>query len=157
MLDGLISECETKGRLLTDYALIAFECFHSIQRYKEKEGSFRAYKLDLTKAYERVGWNYVENFLSKFGFSSTFVGWIMRCISSIHFRIKTNGALTKGFKPSRGIRQGGSLSPYLFLFVGRPYIFLQKTFYLEELRDLKICRRAPGLSHLLLADNSLFF
>jgi hypothetical protein len=72
------------SRLITDNALIASECFHTIQKGKKKEGSFHAYKLDLTKAYERVDWHYLEKILTKFGFHPKFVGWIMECISSVH-------------------------------------------------------------------------
>jgi hypothetical protein len=59
LLDGIISENQSAyipGRLITDNALIAFECFHNIQSNKKKDSNFCAYKLDLTKAYERVDW-----------------------------------------------------------------------------------------------------
>jgi hypothetical protein len=80
LLDGLISENQSAfipGRLITDNALIAFECFHHIQRNQKIEGAFCAYKLDLTKAYERVDWRYLQMVLTKFGFHPIFVGWIM--------------------------------------------------------------------------------
>jgi hypothetical protein len=96
--------------------------------------------------------------LSKFGFHPKFIGWIMSCITTVQYKIRINGSLTKGFKPSRGIRQGDSLSPYLFLFVGEGLSkILQRVVYLQELCELKICRRAPGVSHLLFADDSLLF
>jgi hypothetical protein len=76
----------------------------------------------------------------------------------VQYKIKINGELTNGFKPTRGIRQGDPLSPYLFLFVGEGLSkVLQRAVYLKELHDLKICRRAPGNSHLLFADDSLLF
>jgi hypothetical protein len=161
LLDGLISENQSAfipGRLITDNALIAFECFHHIQRNQKTEGAFCAYKLDLTKAYERVDWRYLQMVLTKFGFHPIFVGWIMKCVTSVQYKIRVNGNLTSGFKPTRGIRQGDPLSPYLFLFVGEGLTkVLQRAVFLEELRDLKICRRAPGISHLLFADDSLLF
>jgi hypothetical protein len=86
MLDGLINEAQSTfipRRLITDNALIAFECFIAYRRTRKKDGSFCAYKLDLTKAYERVDWHYLKLILTKFGFHQTFVGWIMSCISSV--------------------------------------------------------------------------
>jgi hypothetical protein len=41
-------------RRITDNTLIAFECAHEIQRTNGRRGDFCAYKLDLTKAYDRV-------------------------------------------------------------------------------------------------------
>jgi hypothetical protein len=52
-LDGLIDETQSAfipGRLLSDNALIAFECFHAIQRNRKQNEFYCAYKLDLSKA-----------------------------------------------------------------------------------------------------------
>lgn len=48
------------GRMITDNALLAFECMHYIEHEKVAENSFCAYKLDLSKAYDRVDWGYLE-------------------------------------------------------------------------------------------------
>jgi hypothetical protein len=61
-LQNLISENQSAfipGRLISDNALIAFECFHAIHRSKKEENSFCAYKLDLSKAYDRVDWKFL--------------------------------------------------------------------------------------------------
>jgi hypothetical protein len=42
------------GRLITDNALIAFECIQSLQKSIDRKGKFCGYKLDLAKAYDRV-------------------------------------------------------------------------------------------------------
>ena len=44
------------GRMITDNALIAFECIHSINQGNTNAQQFCAYKLDLSKAYDRVDW-----------------------------------------------------------------------------------------------------
>jgi hypothetical protein len=42
------------GRMIMDNALIAFECLHAIISGNNNCKGFGAYKLDLTKAYDRV-------------------------------------------------------------------------------------------------------
>jgi hypothetical protein len=76
----------------------------------------------------------------------------------VRFTVKVNGELTKTIKPSCGIRQGDPLSPYLFFFVAEGLTkLLQRAVYNQEFCELKCCRGAPGISHLLFADDSLFF
>lgn len=44
------------GRLITDNAIIAFKCIHFIESLRNNDDLYCAYKLDLSKAYERVDW-----------------------------------------------------------------------------------------------------
>ena len=84
ILDELISPNQSAfvpGRMITDNALIAFECFHSIQKNKKLSSATCAYKLDLSKAYDRVDWKFLEQSMYKLGFAHCWVNWIMSCIT----------------------------------------------------------------------------
>jgi hypothetical protein len=61
------------GQLITDNALIAFECLHALRNGNQKCKTFGAYKLDLTKAYDHVNWGHLEGVVKWLGFHSTWV------------------------------------------------------------------------------------
>lgn len=57
LLDDIVAPEQSAfvpGRLITDNAYIAFECIHTIKQEKDPNRSFCAYKLDVSKAYDRV-------------------------------------------------------------------------------------------------------
>lgn len=160
-LDDLVSDEQSAfvpGRLITDNALLAFECFHSIQKNKQPNKAMCAYKLDLSKAYDRVDWQFLEIAMTRMGFAHKWVNWIMACVTTVRYSIKFNGTLIESFAPSRGLHQGDPLSPFLFLFVvdGLSLVLKEKVAH-NDLSPLHVCRNAPGISHLLFADNTLLF
>jgi ribonuclease HI len=82
----------------------------------------------------------------------------MSCVRSVRFSVKINGQTTQAFSPSRGIRQGDPLSPYLFLFIGEALsCVLKEEINKGSITPLKVARGAPGISNLLFADDSLLF
>lgn len=92
----------------------------------------------------------------KLGFDSRWVQLIMSCVSSVQYRVNFNGVLTEVIKPSRGLRQGDPLSPYLFLLVAEGLSsMLQGAENRGDLVGIRVCREAPMISHLLFADDFL--
>lgn len=55
------------------------------------------------------------NVLTALDFPQSYVQWIMLCITTPSFLVQINGDLASFFQSSRGLRQGCSLSPYLFV------------------------------------------
>lgn len=161
LLSDIISPTQSAfipQRMITDNVLIAFESIHAIQRNNSPDNSFCAYKLDLSKAYDRVDWDFLERALLKVGFCRQWVDWIMECVTTVKFSVNFNGSLLEAFSPTRGLRQGDPLSPYLFLFVAEGLSsVLNREVEAGRLTELKVCRRSPGISHLLFADDSLLF
>jgi hypothetical protein len=105
------------GRLITDNALIAFECIHAMKNGNNNSKKFCAYKLDLSKAYDHVDWGFLEGVLRRLGFHSKWVQWVMACVTIVQYSVCFNNVPLETFKPTHGLRQGDPLSPYLFLFV----------------------------------------
>ena len=101
LLTELISENQSAfipGRLISDNTVIAFECIHHIQSSLQEQ-SYCAYKLDLSKAYDRVDWDFWESALLKWGFSVSWVNRIMVCVRSIKYAVKFNGKMLDQFTP----------------------------------------------------------
>ena len=69
----------------------------------------------MSKAYDRVEWIFLEKIMRHLGFAESMVKLIMSCVSSVTYVILFNRQPVGNIKPSRGLRQGDLLSPYLFL------------------------------------------
>ena len=94
----------------------------------------------------------------KLGFPPQLVQLVMRCVSTARFSVKVSGGLLEPFSPSRGIRHGDPMSPYLFLFCAERLTALLHHYNMGVLdRGVRVCNRSPWISHLLFADDCLIF
>lgn len=103
----------------------------------------------MSKAYDRVEWPFLEAMLLKLGFDNRWVALVMKFISSVSYQVQVNGSKSPCFYPTRGLRQGDPIAPYLFLIVSE---WLSKSIgrmcSMGRLNGIRICHRAPAVSHL---------
>jgi hypothetical protein len=143
------------GRLISDNILLAHESIHTIKRKRDKKG-LCAVKLDMHKGYDRVEWVFFEKIMLKMGFDQRWVDLILACVKTLKYKVRVNAMETNIVIPTRGLRQGDPLSPYLFLLVAEGLSSLLKGAESRgEIQGVRLCRNALVISHLLFADDSL--
>ncbi|XP_071679666.1 uncharacterized protein [Lolium perenne] len=128
------------------------------KRNAAKKHQHCALKLDMRKAYDRVEWNYLKAIMLRMGFHGRWVSLIMRLVSSVSFSVLFNGTPLESFRPSREIRQGDPISPYLFLIAAEGLSgLLKKSRQSLHLQGIQVAPSAPAVNHLLFADDSQLF
>jgi hypothetical protein len=117
-----------------------------------------ALKLDMSKAYARVEWVFLEKVMLKLGFAPIWVQKIMTCVRMVSFSVLVNGQAYGNIKPSRGLRQGDPLFPYLFILcVEGLSNLLCRAEVQQKILGLPISSGGVRLNHLFFADDSLLF
>jgi hypothetical protein len=92
------------------------------------------------------------------GFSERWRELVMRCVTSATFSVRVNVNFSPMFLPTREIRQGNPISPYLFLLCAEGLTSLLKVRGPAFLsRGIRVGIHAPWISHLLFVDDSIVF
>jgi hypothetical protein len=104
VLPNIISHTRSGlGRLITYNILAAYENMHNMQSRMWSKMGFMGLKLDMSKAYDKIGWEFLEADMTRLGFASKWMHLVMACVRSVFYFVVVNGNPTGCFKPTRGI------------------------------------------------------
>ncbi|KAL5782553.1 hypothetical protein ACOSP7_007582 [Xanthoceras sorbifolium] len=161
VLGELVSETQSAfipGRSIFDNAIVGFECMHALKRKRKGKVGLLGLKLDMAKAYDRVEWWFLRAMLLTLGFPPAWVRIIMECVLTVKYSFLINGESFGLVQPTRDLRQGDPLSPYLFLLCAEglsSLICSAKRCGLFS--GLRCSRSGPKIIHLFFADDSMIF
>ena len=96
--------------------------------------------------------------LRSFGFNESFIDMVWRLIANVWFSVIINGIPYGFFKSSRGLRQGDSLSPALFI-IGADVLSRGLNSLVDEssFAAFKVPRHCSPITHLAFADDVIIF
>ncbi|KAG7543424.1 Reverse transcriptase zinc-binding domain [Arabidopsis thaliana x Arabidopsis arenosa] len=132
LLPKVISETQSAfvaKRLITDNILIAQENFHALRSSSSCRKKFMAIKTDMSKAYDRVEWPFLRALMKKLGFSPLWVQMCMACIETVSYQVLINALIAR----------------------------IKQAEWMGKIQGLSLSLASPPVSHLLFADDSLFF
>ena len=118
-MQELISPCQSafiKGRSIHDNFLYV----RNIARRFHRNGTpSLLLKLDISKSFDSVRWDYLLSLMQHRGFPQRWINWIAATLSTSTSRILVNGFPTDPILHGRGLRQG---DPYLHYSSSSPSI-----------------------------------
>ncbi|KAE8726370.1 Kinesin-13A [Hibiscus syriacus] len=156
--DGIIAPNQSafvKGRSIVYNTLLAQEI---VKGYGRKSLSPRcALKIDLQKAFDSINWDFISAVLNSMEFPSKVIDWIIACYSNARYSIAFNGTLIGYFNGAKGIRQGGPISPILFVLIMNVLSNLLNTAASKGMFSFHPKCKNIGLTHLSFADDLLIF
>ena len=71
--------------------------------------------MDIEKAFDSLGHNFLISTLEKYGFGQNFISWVKILLNNQESYVINGGKTTKYFMLSRGACQGDPISAFLFI------------------------------------------
>jgi hypothetical protein len=116
-MDKLISKNQSafiKGRFIQDNFMLVQQTARLLRAQKQPRILL---KLDISKTFDSVSWSFLLEVLEKVGFGPIWRNVISGLLMTSSTQIMLNGVPGEYIQHKRGLRQGDSLSPLLFIIV----------------------------------------
>ncbi|XP_060182247.1 secreted RxLR effector protein 78-like [Lycium barbarum] len=162
MVEGLVDIVSlnqagfVKGRSIVENVLLTQEIISDIKLRTKSANVIM--KLDVAKAYDRVSWIFLIKVLRKLGFSEFLIDMIFRLVSSNWYSVLINGQQQGFFQSSRGVKQGDSLSPTLFILTAEVLSRnLNALHHIPQFKGYGMPKWSPRVNHLAYADGMIIF
>lgn len=144
-----------KDRLLLENIVLATELVKDY--HKDSIPTRCAIKFDISKAFDTVQWEFIMVTLWAMKFPDLFIHWVYICISTAAFSVSINVEVEGFYSSERGMRQGCTLSPYLYVIASNVLSRMLN----RAAKDGKVklhphCKRVE-VTHLSFADDILVF
>ncbi|XP_027158138.1 uncharacterized protein LOC113759763 [Coffea eugenioides] len=145
-----------QSKEISDNVLIAQDMVAGLDR--RTRGHNIIFKLDKIKAFDHVSWEFLSRLLLRLGFPSHFVALVLNNLCSAWFSVLINGKPHGFFQAGRGIKQGDSLSPFLFILVSEALSRGLGSLLAEgKLKAYAQPQSTVPISHLAFADDIVIF
>lgn len=152
-LIGLHQSAFVKGRALHDNFTLVQSMARRLHALKRPTIML---KLDISKVFDTVQWPFLLEVLHAMGFGRKWTNWIAGLLATSSTRIMVNGMPGAPIYSCKGLRQGGPLSPMLFIIIMEP---LQQLFRLAADMQVLAPLARDGLKQRLsiFADDVIVF
>ena len=71
--------------------MVAFKTMHYINQKRKGKKGLMAIKLDISKAYDRVEWAYLEAIMRRLRFQERWISLMMMCVNIVSYFVLLNG------------------------------------------------------------------
>jgi hypothetical protein len=106
VLPSIISHSQSAfipSRLIIDNILVAFEALHTMDVRMNGWEGYMALKLNMSKAYDRVEWKFLETVMRRIGFVERWITLAITCTTTISYSVLINGQPHRKIYPTQGL------------------------------------------------------
>lgn len=117
-----------------------------------------AIKIYLEKIFDKIEWHFLRNMVHSINLPEKLIKIILSCLSTSKLAILVNGQPADYFQPSRGVRQGDPLPPYIFI-LGIEFlsILIHNQVTQGLWTPIQITSNGPSISHRRFVDDVFLF